>query len=47
VEPAPYARPQTRRRYIKNEVAPEATEAEDIARELRAALDRADRIRSR
>jgi hypothetical protein len=47
VEPAPYARTQTRRRYIKNEVDSEVTEAEEIARELRAALDRADRIRGR
>lgn len=45
VEPAAYARPQTRRRYIKNEVVPEVTEADEIARELRASLDRADRIR--
>ena len=45
VEPAAYARPQTRRRYITNEVVPEVTEADEIARELRASLDRADRIR--
>ena len=45
VEPAAYARPQTRRRYLQNEVVPEVTEADEIARELRASLDRADRIR--
>ena len=45
VEPAAYARPQTRRRYLTNEVVPEVTEADEIARDLRASLDRADRIR--
>ena len=45
VEPGAYARPQTRRRYLQNEVVPEVTEADEIARELRASLDRADRIR--
>jgi hypothetical protein len=45
VEPAAYARPQTRRRYLQNEVVPEVTDADEIARELRASLDRADRIR--
>jgi hypothetical protein len=47
VEPGPYARPATRRRYLRNEVEPEVTSAEEIAREIRAALDQADRIRGR